>query len=331
MIDAGLFSSRNISREWKDRSLLSNGSKWTLEMNEQKNNKPWNSNFAVKLGLLVGIAWFIRRFFPPAPRARDVAYANLSASQKLDLYTPPGKGPYPVIVHVHGGAWRTGDKADPRALLGITALIKNGYAVASVNYRLSAEAKFPAQIQDVKTAVRWLRAHTLEYKLDPERIGAVGESAGGHLVALLGTANEIPELEGLDLGNRGYSSRVQAVVDLFGPIDFLPDGGSVGDEINKYETTLLGKPLYKRPDLVKKANPITYISSDDPPFLIMHGTRDKLVPPDQSREFYDALLPVLGGEKVTSHFFQAGHSGIAVLQPSNMARIIHFLDQHLKR
>jgi len=290
---------------------------------------PWNSRIGLRLGLVIGLAYLIRRLFPPAPRAKDVPYASLSQAQRLDLYLPRGKPPFPVIVHVHGGGWRTGDKADPRALIGITALIRHGYAVASVNYRLSDEARFPAQIHDVKAAVRWLRAHASEYDLDPDHIGAVGESAGGHLVALLGTSSNVPELEGRELGNARLSSRVQAVVDLFGPVDFLPNGKFDGSEINKLETSLLGAPLYKRPDLVKKANPTTYITSDDPPFLIMHGTRDQLVPPQQSRDFYAALLPVLGEEKVTSHFFQAGHSGMAVLQPSNMARILYFFDKHL--
>jgi len=292
--------------------------------------KPATTRIAVRLALAVGAAYLIRRLFPPAPRLRDQAYAGLSASQKLDLYVPRGRGPFPVIVHVHGGGWRTGDKADPRPLIGIAALIRRGYAVACVNYRLSTEAKFPAQIHDVKAALRWLRGHARDYDLDADHIGAVGESAGGHLVSLLGTANDVPELEGAALGNAQFSSRVQAVVDLFGPVDFLPDGKLTGGEISRLETRLLGAPLYKRPDLVKQANPISYITSDDPPFLIMHGTRDELVPPQQSREFYEALLPVLGEKKVTSHFFQAGHSGMAVLRPSNMARIIDFFDKHLK-
>ncbi len=316
----------------KPRYLINTDPDWVLEKMPKKNIfiERWSYKTVIRLGVLLGLAWLIRRLFPSAPILKDAAFASLSPSQKLDLYIPGGKGPFPIIVHVHGGGWRTGDKADPRALLGITALIHAGYAVASINYRLSSEAKFPAQIQDVKAAVRWLRANAKAYQLDADKIGAVGESAGGHLVALLGTSSEIPELEGLELGNEGFSSRVQAVVDLFGPIDFLPNGELSGDEINKLETKLLGQPLYKRPDLVRKANPITYISSDDPPFLIMHGTHDRLVPPQQSKEFYDALVPILGSEKVKSHFFQAGHSGLAVLQPSNMKRIIQFFDRHIK-
>ncbi len=297
---------------------------------QKRNAKPWNSQTALRLGLAIGLAMFIRRLFPPAPVARDAAYAGLSPAQRLDLYVPRGKGPFPVIVHVHGGGWRTGDKADPRALIGITALIKRGYAVASVNYRLSTEAKFPAQIHDVKAAVRWLRAHAKVYNLDAQRIGAVGESAGGHLVSLLGTAGDVPELEGRELGNAEFSSRVQAVADVFGLIDLLPKDGRNGRRVLELESALLGAAVEDHPELAKKANPMTYITSDDPPFLILHGTRDTLVPPQHSMEFYNALLPVLGSEKVTSHFFQAGHSGIAVLHPSNMARIIHFFDQHLK-
>jgi acetyl esterase/lipase len=289
-----------------------------------------NSRTATRIGVALGLAYLVRRLFPPAPRLKDHAYARLSPAQRLDLYVPRGRGPFPVIVHVHGGGWRTGDKADPRALIGISTLIRKGYAVSSINYRLSTEAKFPAQIHDVKASVRWLRAHAAHYNLDADRIGALGESAGGHLVSLLGTANDIPELEGRELGYPEFSSRVQAVVDLFGPVDFLPAGKLSGDALSRMETELLGTPLWKRPDLVKQANPTTYITSDDPPFLIMHGTRDQLVPPQQSRDFHAALLPVLGEQNVTSHFFQAGHTGLPVLHPSNLARIIDFFDKHLK-
>jgi acetyl esterase/lipase len=140
-----------------------------------------NSRTVTRIGVALGLAYLVRRLFPPAPRLKNQAYAHLSPAQRLDLYVPCGSGPFPVIVHVHGGGWRTGDKADPRALIGITTLIRKGYAVSSINYRLSTEAKFPAQIHDVKASVRWLRAHAAHYNLDADRIGALGESAGGHL------------------------------------------------------------------------------------------------------------------------------------------------------
>ena len=140
--------------------------------------------------------------------------------QKLDLYLPQGDGPFPLIVNVHGGGFMMGDKSDPPSQPAIAQFLANGYAVASIGYRLSAEAKAPAQIQDVKAAVRWLRANAAKYNLNPDKFAGFGGSAGGSLVALLGTSCGVAELEGADLGNSDQSSCVQAVVDWFGPTDF---------------------------------------------------------------------------------------------------------------
>src|SRR5207247_3085072 len=169
--------------------------------------------------------------------------------------------------------------------------VSYGYAVASISYRLSQEAKFPAQIYDCKAAVRWLRANAKQYSLDPDRIAAWGGSAGGHLVALLGTSGGVKELEG-NLGNPGYSSRVMAVVDFFGPTDFfklsVTSTNKKGDAPGAVER-LIGGPLEANRERVQQSNPITFVSKDDPPFLILHGDKDDLVPPAQSMMLYDAL------------------------------------------
>jgi predicted alpha/beta-fold hydrolase len=144
------------------------------------------------------------------PAAKNIAYANASATQTLDIYLPQGDGPFPLVINVHGGGFMMGDKSNPALT---DQLLKAGYAVASVNYRLSGEAKAPAQIEDVKAAVRWLRANAAQYKLNPDKFAAFGQSAGGNLVALLGTSCGVAELEGADLGNADQSSCVQAVVD----------------------------------------------------------------------------------------------------------------------
>ena len=150
-----------------------------------------------------------------AAEHRDLVYAKTPQRElALDLYIPDGATKPPLIVWVHGGAWRAGSKAKPPALW----MLERGYAVASISYRLSQQAVFPAQIHDCKAAIRWLRAHASKYGYDAERIGAWGASAGGHLVALLGTSSGVKELEG-DLGYNDQSSRVQAVVDYFGPTD----------------------------------------------------------------------------------------------------------------
>ena len=270
---------------------------------------------------------------------KDLAYASLSTAQKLDLYLPAGDGPLPLVVNVHGGAFMMGDKADPHKQPAIAQLLASGYAVASVNYRLSGEAKFPAQIQDVKTAVRWLRAHAREYRLNPKNIGAWGDSAGGHLVALLGTSCGVAGLEGAELGCADQSSCVQAVVDWFGPIDFLSmdrqfDGTGCPqdhDDPDSPESRLIGAPIQQRPDLARAANPIAYITSHAPPFLIQHGTADCLIPPQQSQLLYEALCAAAGKDAMTlTYLAGAGHGGDPFMEPANMSQVIDFFDRSLK-
>ena len=216
---------------------------------------------------------------------RDIEYAKPDGKpQLLDLYIPEkAEGPLPLVIWIHGGAWMGGDKRSCPAM-GMTG---RGYAVASINYRLSQEAKWPAQIYDCKAAVRWLRAHAKDYNFDPERFGVWGSSAGGHLVAMLGTSGDVKELEG-DLGNAGVSSRVRAVCDFCGPTDFtvidkFPNGAV------KPVTQLLGGPVAENLDKARTANPVTYVTKDDPPFLIMHGDNDKTVPINQSEVLNEAL------------------------------------------
>lgn len=221
---------------------------------------------------------------------RDIPYATVDGRDlKLDVYWHADTAkPLPLIVFVHGGAWRRGDKANARARV----LLSRGYAVASINYRLSHEAIFPAQIHDCKAAVRWLRANASRFNVDPDRFGAWGPSAGGHLVALLGTSGDVADLEG-DLGNTDVSSRVQAVCDWFGPTDFLRmndvEGNIDHNAPDSPESKLVGGPIQDHPDRVARANPITYVSDDDPPFLMMHGSNDRLVIQNQSELLHDAL------------------------------------------
>jgi acetyl esterase/lipase len=275
----------------------------------------------------------------PAAAFFELSYAAASPSQKLDLYTPPGLGPFPLIVYIHGGGWIIGDKAEPRDSGVIGFLIGRGYAVASLNYRFSDEATFPAQVHDVKAAVRWLRANASQYRLDAVRLGAWGESAGGNLAAMLGTSCGVAELEGGALGNPEQSSCVQAVVDWYGPMDFLtmdaqfagttcPQNHSQG---NSFESDYVGGPILRNPDVVRRANPTTYVSADDAPFLIQHGTRDCAVPPQQSQLLYDLLAPHLGAGNVVLHYLEgAEHAGTAFVSPENLNQLVVFLDAHLR-
>jgi acetyl esterase/lipase len=240
---------------------------------------------------------------------RDLAYvANGHERQKLDLYLPKDGTNLPLIINIHGGAFKAGSKEQGAPL----QLLRQGYAVASINYRLSQHAKFPAQIEDCKAAVRWLRAHAAEYRLDPARFAAMGSSAGGHLAAMLGTTGDVMEF---DVGaHLDQSSRVQAVVDYFGPTDFLqmdthrPPGGMVHDTANSPESELIGGPIQENKAKAAKANPITYVTAGDPPFLICHGDQDPLVPHHQS-ELLEAALKKAGVSVMFYTVKGAGHGG----------------------
>jgi acetyl esterase/lipase len=270
----------------------------------------------------------------------DIAYAQVSPAQKLDIYLPDtGSGPFPVIIAIHGGGFEMGDKADGQVNAMLEGL-KRGYAVVSVNYRLSGEAAFPAQIQDVKAAIRFVRAHAKTYKLNPDKLAAWGGSAGGNLSALVGTTGDVAEFDDPKLGNAAQNSRVQAVVDWFGPIQFdqmdaqfraSGKGRADHDAATSPEAKLLGQPLAQVPALVRRASPVTYISPSDPPFFLEHGTADPLVPTEQSKNFYAELVKVLGPDKVTLTLLEgASHGGPQFETPENLAKVFAFLDKYLK-
>ncbi len=214
----------------------------------------------------------------------------------------------------------------------IAGLVDDGdYAAATINYRLSGEATWPAQIHDCKAAIRWLRANAPKYGIDPDRIGVIGASAGGHLAALLGTSGGIATLEG-DLGTHaGVSSRVKCVVDQFGPSDLL----AMGDYPSRIdhnapespESKLIGGALPEHKDVARAASPITYVSRDDPPFLIFHGTEDPLVPFNQSERLAEALKAA-GVSCTFVNVVDAGHGDFR--SPEVGRRIRQFLDKHLR-
>ncbi len=242
-----------------------------------------------------------------------------SLDLRLDVHLPENATPpYPVVVWIHGGAWRTGSRT---ATNQANLLCPRGFAVVGIDYRLTDVATWPAQIQDCKGAIRWLRANASAFDLDPDRIGAWGSSAGGHLAACLGTMGDVGEirvgnyevdLEGDVGGNLEFSSRVQAVCDWFGPTDFvhmreLPTFDH--EDPGSPESELVGGPIQELPDRCSTANSIPFVSPDDPPFLIMHGTVDTAVPFSQS-ELLDRALRLQASTEVT--FFPVqdnGHGG----------------------
>lgn len=210
------------------------------------------------------------------------------------------KEPMPVVIWIHGGGWSGGNKESGTALL--TPFAEKGYFCFSVAYRLSGEAIWPAQIQDCKCAIRWIRAHAGEYNIDPNRIGVWGGSAGGHLVALLGTTGGVRTLEG-NGGWQDQSSRVQAVCDWYGPTDFMKmyeEKAKNDIVLEKMKdasgrdmiSILLGGPFWELPGLCRQSSPLSYVSKDDPPFLIMHGDADALGLLSQSEMLDDALRKV---------------------------------------
>jgi len=261
---------------------------------------------------------------------RDIEYVpGGHERQKLDLYLPKEADPSgkrPLLVWIHGGAWLGGNKDRPPAL----GFVNQGYAVASINYRLSQHALFPAQIEDCKAAIRWLRANAGPHSYDPNRIGVWGASAGGHLVALLGTTGDVKEF---DVGpNAGVSSRVQAVCDFFGPTDFTKMSSFPStmkhDAPDSPEAKLIGGPIQENKDKVQRANPITYVTKDDPPFLIVHGDKDPLVPHNQSAILLDALQKA-GVEATLYTVPGGGHGGFK--DPQVDVLVAGFFEKHLRK
>jgi acetyl esterase/lipase len=267
---------------------------------------------------------------PPGVQAhRDLPYVEHGhEQQKFDLYLPEKTAsPLPVIIWVHGGAWQAGSKNGCPAI----HYVQQGYAVASVEYRFSQHAIFPAQIEDCKAAIRWLRAHAKEYALDPKRFGVWGGSAGGHLVALLGTSGDVKDF---DVGaNLDQSSRVQAVCDYYGPTDFTVFVTTPGYENHATDSSpeakLLGGIVAQNKTKADRANPITYVSHDNPPFLIVHGDKDPTVPINQSQLLFDALKKA----GVSAHFHTihgAGHGGTGFNGRDINEMVTAFFEERLK-
>ncbi len=254
-----------------------------------------------------------------APRSREIEYAHpAGAPLRLDLRLPAGPGPHPVVLCIHGGGWRGGDR---RRVALLEELPARGIATASPDYRLSDTAPYPAAVEDCRAAVRWLRAHAREHGLDPDRIGAFGPSAGGHLALMLGTVADDPR--------ETVSARVRAVASWFGPAD-LTRVPSRGDGA---AAAFLGASREERPDLWREASPVTHVSADDPPALLVHGDRDSTVPIGHS----EAMLAALRGAGVEARLLRvrgAGHGfqgespdpGIEEIRRFTMA----FLERHLR-
>jgi acetyl esterase/lipase len=262
----------------------------------------------------------------------DVEYGRAGQrSLTLDLFRPKDQGAkmLPVVVYIHGGGWQQGDKNEGHRVLSELVLSGN-YAAVTVGYRLSGEAIWPAQIHDCKAAVRWVRARAMTYGFDPDRIGACGGSAGGHLAAMLGVAGDVDELEG-ECGNPGYSSRVQCVAATSGAYDFVhfyeqTAGKSNGIRARTVVRQLLGGTPDEQTKAARSASALTYVSGDDPPFLLGHGTLDPSVPFDQSLTF----LAALKNASVPATFIRFENGGHIGGGPQFQERRRVFFDKYLR-
>ena len=288
---------------------------------------------ALIIGLYCLQAWGQQKRPPLAIPDNTIVHKDLVFSKteekdlKLDLYLPPSEKPTPLVIWVHGGAWRKGDKDYPRHAI---VLLEKKIAVASISYRLSQEAIFPAQIIDYKAAVRWLRANGRKYNLDLQNFGAWGSSAGGHLVALMGTSGNIDQW---DVGeNLEFASEIQAVCNWYGPTDFLRMDDHPGTMVHLHpespESQLIGKDIRLAPEKVAAANPITYITPDDPPLLIMHGKWDSTVIHQQSILLHEAFKKI-GGDSQLVLIDSARHGGADWQQYTDL--VTRFFDTELRK
>ncbi len=227
----------------------------------------------------------------PLTIIENIPYADTdNPRQQIDLFLPDERlddKPLPIVAFIHGGGWRKGSRRSGLNFIG--PIVQTGkYIGASIGYRLTDEAIWPAQIHDCKAAIRWLRANAEKHGGDSKKIVVAGSSAGGHLVAMLGTSGDVSGLEG-NLGSwSDKSSRVDGVINFFGPSNLNGMGGW-HNSADSPESLLLGGPVPENKKTARAASPITYVTKDDPPFLTIHGTNDALVPFDQSVELTNLL------------------------------------------
>jgi len=268
----------------------------------------------------------------PITSELDIPYADTAnPMQRLDLFLPKDRksDKLPVIVFIHGGGWRQGSKSTCGQWL--MPFVRTGrYAGVAADYRLSGEARWPAQIHDCKAAIRWIRANAARHGLDPDRIGAWGNSAGGHLVLMLGTSGDVPQLEGEIGPYKGVSSRVAAVVNFYGVSELLAIMGQPVDidrtRPDAPEAMLIGGPLGENTEKATAASPITYVSANDPPVLTLHGDADRLVPYDQAVRI-DAALGKAG---VPSYFVTVEGAGHGDFGAAAGDRVKAFFDKYLR-
>lgn len=288
---------------------------------------PWAICAVAVLAVLAVPAAARRPRLPDIIFEKNVEYANPDNQHlQLDIARPEGEGPFPAILCIHGGGFRAGTREGYDGL--VPALAQHGYVAATVTYRLAPKYPFPAAVYDVKAAMRWLRANAVKYHVDPARIGAMGGSAGGHLAQFLGVTGDVREFEGDD-GNAGQSSRVQCVVNFYGPSDFTK---SYGKSVDAAEVLplFLGGNLEQARERHVRASPLYWVTPNAAPTLCIHGTKDNYVAYEQAVWLVDRLLAA-GVEAELLTIQGAGHGFSGPDEQRAEAAMIAFFDRHLKK
>lgn len=282
------------------------------------------SALAVCIGMVSMVA--VKAAPPKLTIDQDLAYSKLGSRElKLDIARPAeGDGPFPAVLVIHGGAWRQGNKADVRPIL--PQFVEHGYVAVSPEYRFCPQDAFPAQIHDVKAAVRWLKVNAKKYRIDPDRIGAMGFSAGGHLSLMLGLTSPNDGLEG-DVSAGAPDSRVKAVVNYFGPTDLAAK--DIPDICKPWVKDFLGGSPQDRPDAAAKASPLTFVSKDDAPVLTFQGTKDSLVPYTQAIKLAEAMNSA-GVPGRVELILGADHGWAGAEMARTVNETFGFLDRYLK-
>lgn len=262
----------------------------------------------------------------------DLVFAEVDGIElKLDLYLPRAAGgPAPLLVWIHGGGWRAGSRNPPR----LKQLLGDGIAIASISYRFTDKATFPAQIHDCKAAIRWLKAHAGKYGYDGERMAVAGSSAGGHLALMIGVSSGVESMDGNVGEFTSETTNVRCVVDYFGPSDFVLRGRTQPERAYTSKSgslALLGGTVDKRPSTQseQEASPVTYVDAKDPPLLIFQGDRDTTVLPDQSERMRD-VYAAAGLDVELVVLPDAGHGGTPFFTGESYVKVRDFLSKHLK-